>query len=169
MSRTLRAPGRGDGAHRARRRAQHRARSYRGAVAAVLSVVALIALTVTVALSVVRPGPAAGNPTAAARHARAAGARLPMAAADRRECIGLVIAGLRSDLLAMDAGRPVTGTSTDQLIASRWPADSPERARVKAAFDALLLTAASDLFGQYARNVSAEVAGYGPRIAAACG
>jgi hypothetical protein len=41
--------------------------------------------------------------------------------------------------------------------------------RVKSAYDGLLLTAASDLFGRYARDVEAEGARYGLRIATACG
>jgi hypothetical protein len=170
MRRGLRTPQRAERARPTDRRGRHRARSYRGALPALLSVVALSALTVMVAVTAVRPRPAAGDvPTATARHAPPAVTRLPLAAPERRQCTALLIAGLRSDLVAMNTGQPVQGVSTDERIAGRWPVGSPERARVKSAYDALLLTAASDLFGRYARDVAAEVAGYGPRITAACG
>jgi hypothetical protein len=169
MSRSPRTPGRADRARPAGRRGRHRVvRCYRDVIPALLGVVALSALTVTVAVSAVRPGPAAGDPTATARHAQPEITGLPMAAADRRQCITLLTAGLRTDLVAMDTGQPIQGISTDERIAGRWPVGSLARARVKDAYDALLLTAASDLFGRYARDVRAEVAGYVPRIAAAC-
>ena len=169
MSPSPRTPERADPARPAGRGGRHRVvRCYRDVIPALLSVVALSALTVTLAVSAVRAGPAASDPTRPARHERPAVPRPPIAAADRGQCIALLTAGLRTDLVAMDTGQPIQGISTDVRIAGRWPVDSPGRVRVKSVYDALLLTAASDLFGRYARAVRAEDAGYVPRIAAAC-